>query len=94
MTNEKINQVKPTPTEEGISGSGSSFCSVAFVRQSDVTKKAFKDLFGCDPSRFEGVKIYVDGQGAGPLFASTLEGCGMNISSFMGTNNGIILFDD
>ena len=26
MTKKKINQVKPTPTEEGISGSGSSFC--------------------------------------------------------------------
>lgn len=33
MTKKKINQVKPTPTEEGVSGSGSSFCSVAYGRR-------------------------------------------------------------
>ena len=94
MIKENTKIADSTLNKEGVSSSGSSFCSVAFVRQSDVTKKAFEDLFGCDPSRFDGVKIYVDGQGAGTLFASVLEDCGMNISSFMETNKGIILFDD
>ena len=35
--NEKINQVKPTPTQEGISGSGSSFCSVS-LREFDTSE--------------------------------------------------------
>jgi hypothetical protein len=62
-----------------------------YVLRSEVTKKAFKDLFGCDASRFEGVKVYVDSAGYGPRFASILEECGIDVSYFTKQKDGIIL---
>jgi len=87
-----LNKVENVNKQENC-GSGSSDGSVSYVLRSEVTKKAFQDLFGCDADRFAGVKVYVDGQGYGTMFKGVLEDCGMNISTFMKGKDGVILFD-
>ncbi len=72
----------------------SSNSSDHYVLQSEINKKAFKDLFGCDASKFTNVKVYVDGQGYGQLLISVLKECGMDVSSFMKHKNGITLHND
>lgn len=66
----------------------------AYVLRSEVTKKAFKDLFGCDAGRFAEVKVYVSQEGYGGMLIGVLKDCGIDVSSFMKTRDGIILRDD